>query len=279
MSIEQIINCIYMVMFFVIGTFFGSFFSLATYRLPRKQDIVFKRSYCPKCNHELGFFDLIPVLSYIIRGGKCKYCGDKISPRYISLELFNGVFFLLNYLLLGLTLQLIFVLAVYVLMFVFIGSNIMRNRMELDIELNNIAIESSSAQSSKKGVFNIELLVAVFAFIVYYIAIVYLTRNYDNTLRKYKYRSDAMYVAMNLIEEGKAQGYYGVIDKSGEVEVDSKKYVYTLNVDKYSEIQEEVDEYSYYEDKVYAKKMTAIVEYKYGAKDYEFKLENVMYKE
>ena len=47
---------------FVIGTLFGSFFSLATYRIPRHQDILIKRSYCPNCKHNLGFFDLIPIL-------------------------------------------------------------------------------------------------------------------------------------------------------------------------------------------------------------------------
>ena len=57
MEVEQFIDVIYMICFFIIGTLFGSFFTLATYRLPRKQDIMVKRSYCPNCNHNLGFFD------------------------------------------------------------------------------------------------------------------------------------------------------------------------------------------------------------------------------
>ena len=80
---------------FVIGTLFGSFFSLATYRIPRHQDILIKRSYCPNCKHNLGFFDLIPILSYIIGKGKCRYCKEKISIRYPILELTNGIVFLI----------------------------------------------------------------------------------------------------------------------------------------------------------------------------------------
>ena len=85
MEIEQFVNIVYMVCFFIIGTLFGSFFTLATYRIPRKQDIMIKRSYCPNCKHELGFFDLIPILSYLFLGGKCKYCvyGLLFYHRYL----------------------------------------------------------------------------------------------------------------------------------------------------------------------------------------------------
>ena len=80
---------------FIIGTLFGSFFTLAVYRLPIKQSITHGRSYCPKCNHRLEFLDLIPVLSYIFLGGKCRYCKEKIRPRYIALEILSGIVFLL----------------------------------------------------------------------------------------------------------------------------------------------------------------------------------------
>ncbi len=79
---------------FIIGTFFGSFFTLAVYRLPRKEDILIKHSYCPNCEHKLGFFDLFPILSYIFLKGKCRYCGNKIRIRYLILELLSGLTFL-----------------------------------------------------------------------------------------------------------------------------------------------------------------------------------------
>lgn len=82
-------------MIFIIGTLFGSFFTLAIYRIPLKQNITHKRSYCPKCNHRLEFWDLIPVFSYIFLGGKCRYCKEKIRPRYLILEVLSGIIFLL----------------------------------------------------------------------------------------------------------------------------------------------------------------------------------------
>jgi len=80
---------------YIIGVLLGSFFTLATYRLPLKQDITHTRSYCPKCNHRLNFWDLIPVLSFIFLKGKCRYCKDKISPRYIIIEVTSGLVYLL----------------------------------------------------------------------------------------------------------------------------------------------------------------------------------------
>lgn len=80
---------------FLIGITFGSFFTLAIYRIPLRQDITHTRSYCPNCKHKLSFWDMIPVFSYIFLGGKCKYCKKKIRARYFLLELFTGITFVL----------------------------------------------------------------------------------------------------------------------------------------------------------------------------------------
>ena len=82
---------------FIIGALLGSFFTLAVYRIPLKKDITHERSFCPNCNHRLEFLDLIPILSYIFLGGKCRYCKKKIRPRYLCLEIFSGIVFLLFY--------------------------------------------------------------------------------------------------------------------------------------------------------------------------------------
>ena len=83
------------ILIFCIGTLFGSFFTLAVYRIPIRQDITHTRSYCPNCNHKLGFWDMIPVLSYVFLGGKCRYCKEKIRPRYLLLEILSGIVFVL----------------------------------------------------------------------------------------------------------------------------------------------------------------------------------------
>lgn len=89
---EQII---FYTLIFMIGTLFGSFFTLAVYRIPLHKDITHERSFCPKCNHKLSFWDMIPILSYIFLGGKCRYCKEKIRMRYLLLEVLTGMIFLL----------------------------------------------------------------------------------------------------------------------------------------------------------------------------------------
>ncbi len=86
---------IFYILIFAIGTVFGSFFTLAVYRLPLHKDITHERSFCPNCNHKLSFFDMIPILSYIFLKGKCRYCGQKIRIRYLLLEVLTGIVFLL----------------------------------------------------------------------------------------------------------------------------------------------------------------------------------------
>ena len=86
---------IFYVLIFIIGALFGSFYTLAIYRIPKKQDITHTHSYCPNCNHKLGFLDLIPVFSYIFLLGKCRYCKEKIRPRYFILEILSGLTFLI----------------------------------------------------------------------------------------------------------------------------------------------------------------------------------------
>ncbi len=83
------------ILLFCIGTVFGSFFTLAVSRIPIGQDITHERSYCPNCNHKLNFLDMIPILSYIFLGGKCRYCKQKIRIRYLILEVFSGIVFVL----------------------------------------------------------------------------------------------------------------------------------------------------------------------------------------
>ena len=88
-------NVILYILIFCIGTLTGSFFTLAIYRIPLKKDITHERSFCPNCNHKLSFFDLIPILSYIFLGGKCRYCKQKIRPRYLLIEILSGLVFVL----------------------------------------------------------------------------------------------------------------------------------------------------------------------------------------
>ena len=88
-------NIFIYIMIFIAGTVFGSFFSLAVYRIPRKENITYVQSHCVKCNHKLGPLDLIPIWSYVFLRGRCRYCGEKIRSRYVLLELTSGITFVL----------------------------------------------------------------------------------------------------------------------------------------------------------------------------------------
>ena len=87
-------NIFLYIIIFIIGSLFGSFFTLAVYRIPKKQDIIHTHSYCPNCNHKLGLLDLFPIISYIALRGKCRYCKEKIRPRYFILEILSGTLFI-----------------------------------------------------------------------------------------------------------------------------------------------------------------------------------------
>ncbi len=88
-------NIILYLIIFAMGITFGSFCTLAVYRIPLRENILNKRSFCVECEHKLSFWDMIPVLSYLALGGKCRYCGKKIRPRYFILEICAGLVFVL----------------------------------------------------------------------------------------------------------------------------------------------------------------------------------------
>ena len=88
-------NTFLFIIIFIIGTLFGSFYTLAVYRIPKRQDIIHTHTYCPNCNHKLGLLDLFPIFSYLFLGGKCRYCKQKIRPRYLILEVLSGILFVL----------------------------------------------------------------------------------------------------------------------------------------------------------------------------------------
>lgn len=88
-----------------LGAFFGSSLNCLAYRMVCNLQWSKGRSRCPHCSHTLGAADLIPVISYCLRRGKCRYCGQKIALRYLVTELALGVCFVSLLWRFGLTLQ------------------------------------------------------------------------------------------------------------------------------------------------------------------------------
>ena len=92
-------------LFFIFGTIFGSFYNVVGYRIPKGESILYPASHCPKCNHKLKPLELIPILSYIFLRGKCSKCKEKISCFYPIFEFLTGVMFALSYIVFGLSLE------------------------------------------------------------------------------------------------------------------------------------------------------------------------------
>jgi leader peptidase (prepilin peptidase)/N-methyltransferase len=87
----------YIPFLFAIGACVGSFLNVVVYRLPRGMSIVAPPSHCPECETPLRWFDNIPVLGWILLGGKCRYCHKPISMRYPMVEAITGFLFVFYY--------------------------------------------------------------------------------------------------------------------------------------------------------------------------------------
>ena len=75
----------------IVGFVVGSFLNVVIYRLPNDMSLSKPASHCPKCNTPIKWYDNIPVISYIVLGGKCRHCKEKISFRYPAIEILNAV--------------------------------------------------------------------------------------------------------------------------------------------------------------------------------------------
>jgi len=85
---------------FVVGLVAGSFVSVVAHRLPRKESIAGPRSKCPSCDARVAAYDNVPVLSWLVLRGRCRSCGERISPRYPLVELTLGVLYAVVFLVL-----------------------------------------------------------------------------------------------------------------------------------------------------------------------------------
>jgi leader peptidase (prepilin peptidase) / N-methyltransferase len=74
----------------VFGLAMGSFFTVAAWRWPREESLVTPRSHCTGCERTLHWYELVPVLSWVVQRGHCRGCGSGISWRYPAIELVSG---------------------------------------------------------------------------------------------------------------------------------------------------------------------------------------------
>ena len=103
-SVAVIAAAIFM---FALGLVIGSFLNVCILRIPREESVVLPPSHCPACNAAIKAYDNIPVLSWLLLGGRCRKCQARISPLYPSVEALTGLLFLACYLAFGLSTELL----------------------------------------------------------------------------------------------------------------------------------------------------------------------------
>jgi len=88
---------LYLIIFFIFGSVMGSFYHVLATRLSNGLSIVKPASHCEKCKHELKWYELIPIISYILQGGKCRNCKTRLPISYLLMEVCTGILFAVCY--------------------------------------------------------------------------------------------------------------------------------------------------------------------------------------
>ena len=95
------------VLFFILGSVMGSFFHVVATRMSNDESIIAPSSHCHTCDHKLKWYELIPIVSYIIQGGKCRKCGSYLPLSYLVIEIVTGILYAVCYHEYGLSPELI----------------------------------------------------------------------------------------------------------------------------------------------------------------------------
>ena len=90
-------NIFFFITVFVFGSVIGSFLNVCIYRLPRNQSVISPSSRCPSCNTPIRAYDNVPIISYILLGGRCRVCKAGISLRYPLVEALNGLLYVMTF--------------------------------------------------------------------------------------------------------------------------------------------------------------------------------------
>lgn len=95
------------IIFFILGSVMGSFFHVVATRLSNNESIIKPGSHCHICHKKLKWYELIPIVSYIIQGGKCRKCKSKLPISYLLMEICTGILYAVCFHKFGFSLELI----------------------------------------------------------------------------------------------------------------------------------------------------------------------------
>lgn len=90
-------NTIYIIIFFILGTVMGSFYTVVGLRLSKHENFINSHSHCDNCGHTLSLYEMIPILSFLFQRGRCRHCNKKIDSLSTYMELFTGILFAVSF--------------------------------------------------------------------------------------------------------------------------------------------------------------------------------------
>jgi leader peptidase (prepilin peptidase)/N-methyltransferase len=124
----------------VLGLVFGSFLNVCIVRLPNKESILVPRSHCPLCQHPIRWFDNIPLLSYLLLGGRCRDCHARISPLYPIVEALTALLLVATFRRFGLSPEFVKYSALVMMLIVLIFTDLRERRIPHAVTVFGISL-------------------------------------------------------------------------------------------------------------------------------------------
>ena len=122
------IDFFFIVFAFAFGAVIGSFLNVVIYRLPRNKSLISPPSHCPKCGHQIRWYENIPIISYLFLRGKCSQCKTRISSRYPFVEFLTGIASVGSFLKFGISMDYFFI-------FLFLSLMIALSFIDFDLQI------------------------------------------------------------------------------------------------------------------------------------------------
>lgn len=117
-------SIVYLIIFFIFGSLMGSFLTVIGLRLPKKENFVTTHSHCDRCGHVLKLSEMIPVVSFLIQKGKCRYCHKKIDILSTYIEIFTAFLYAVAYYAFGFSYELLIALGIVSLLMIIVVTDL-----------------------------------------------------------------------------------------------------------------------------------------------------------
>ena len=115
---------LYIIIFFIFGSLIGSFLTVIGLRLPKNENFTTTHSHCDSCGHILKLYEMIPIISYVLQKGRCRYCKTKIDKLSTFIEFFTGCLFAVAYYGFGFSYDLLIALGIVSMLMIVVVSDI-----------------------------------------------------------------------------------------------------------------------------------------------------------